>query len=74
MSDTGNDRIQEFNAHGRFLRLWGAPGAEPGELSGPAGMSIGCDGALLVADTDNNRVQRFGGVAHASHCAPPPSE
>jgi sugar lactone lactonase YvrE len=34
-------------------------GAGPGQLSGPMGVAGAPDGTLLVADTQNNRIQRF---------------
>ena len=51
--------MQVFDADGRFLAEWGERGSEPGQLSGPFGIGLDPDGTLLVAEFDNNRVQRF---------------
>jgi uncharacterized protein with LGFP repeats len=57
------DRIQEFGARGKLLAVWGRSGTGLGELGEPTGMSIDCSGDLLVAETGNNRVAIFTGVA-----------
>jgi len=46
-------RIQVFDTEGNFLRGWRTPAHETGK---PTGLSIGCDGNLLVADTHYYRV------------------
>ena len=51
--------MQVFDADGRFLAEWGERGTEPGQLNGPFGIGLDPDGTLLVAEFDNNRVQRF---------------
>jgi len=71
VADGYNDRIQEFNAEGRFLRMWGGPfglhlpysinvlGGLPGWLRTPTSIAIGPHGDVFVADQENNRVQKF---------------
>jgi tripartite motif-containing protein 71 len=51
--------VQVFDADGRFLAEWGEVGSEPGQLKGPFGIGLDPDGTLLIAEFDNNRVQRF---------------
>jgi DNA-binding beta-propeller fold protein YncE len=58
-ADPGTGAVQVFDADGQLLAEWGAPGSEPGQLSGPFGIGLDPDGTLLVAEFDNNRVQRF---------------
>lgn len=58
VTDTGNKRIQVFDADGRFVRAFGGEGDEPGRFREPVGLAF--DGqTLLVADTWNGRVQRL---------------
>jgi uncharacterized protein (TIGR03663 family) len=40
-------------------RVIGAPGASPGQFAAPRGLSFDRDGNLLVADTQNNRIQKL---------------
>jgi outer membrane protein assembly factor BamB len=72
--DTANDRLQVFEANGKFLRNFGTHGSAPGEFdfgtedaamdgNTPLGHNCSLDfdasGALYVADAANQRVQRF---------------
>ena len=59
MADTGNNRIQKFDANGTYLTQWGTTGAANGQFSGPRGVGIDSSGNVYVADTGNNRIQRF---------------
>jgi tripartite motif-containing protein 71 len=68
VSERREDRVQEFTAYGRLLAQWGAPGPRLGELSGPRGIAVDCHGDLLVADTENNRVEVFRRVAARAGC------
>ena len=40
VSDTGNNRIQVFDNHGRFLRQFGQEGSSVGELDRPMHISV----------------------------------
>jgi len=55
----GNDRVQKFDAGGRFLLQWGVLGKGQGQLLRPSGIAIERDGNVLVADAANHRIQRF---------------
>jgi len=57
--DTGRDRVQVFDADGRWLRGWGSRGSGPGEMADPEGIAVGPDDTVYVADSGNHRVQRF---------------
>ena len=54
-----SDRVQVFDADGRFLAEWGERGFGPGQLWKPFGIGLDPDGTLLIAEADNSRVQRF---------------
>ncbi len=57
--DTGNKRIQVFDADGNFLYEWGGAGAALGQMEEPVGLALGADGRVYVADSWNFRVQVF---------------
>jgi uncharacterized protein (TIGR03663 family) len=59
VSDTGNKRIQVFDADLNYLYSFGGPGIVEGRLDEPVGLTIGSDDLLYVADTWNRRVQVF---------------
>lgn len=55
----GNARIHRFSADGRLLHSWGEPGPGPGQFHVPHGIAIRGDGAVVVADRENSRLQVF---------------
>ncbi len=60
VADTGNDRIQKFNADGSYISEVGTFGWDPGQFSQPTGVAVGQGGLeICVADGRNNRIQIF---------------
>ena len=57
VADTGNERVQKFDARGEYQVEVGSFGWEPGQFSGPVGVATGKGLDLYVADSRNNRVQ-----------------
>jgi hypothetical protein len=60
----GNYRIVVFDSRGKYLRQWGAPGAEPGQFVARGGghphcVVIGNDGLVYTCDRGQNRIQVF---------------
>jgi sugar lactone lactonase YvrE len=71
VADTFNYRVQRFSADGTFIQQWGTqspdcpyPGNPPdnvpsGTFCEPWGIAVGKDGSVYVADTWNQRIQKF---------------
>lgn len=60
VADTGNKRIQIFDATGKFVTQFGGVGLLPGYLDEPVGIAVDVKGNIVVADTWNARIQVFG--------------
>jgi uncharacterized protein (TIGR03663 family) len=67
VTDTGNKRIVVFTADGQFLNQFGEVGFSPGQFDEPVGLALAEDGSLYIADTWNQRIQKydFSGLAGA---------
>ncbi len=57
--DTLNDRIEVFDADGKFISTYGKNGDGPGYFARPKGVAIDGDGHIWVADGMQDRVQVF---------------
>jgi uncharacterized protein (TIGR03663 family) len=57
VADTGNKRVQIFDASGKFLSAFGGAGLQPGNFDEPVGVAIDVKGNIIVADTWNARIQ-----------------
>ncbi len=57
--DTLNNRIETFDADGKFISAFGKPGDGPGYFARPKGIAIDSDGHIWVADGQQDRVQVF---------------
>lgn len=57
--DTLNDRIEVFDADGKFISTYGKNGDGPGYFARPKGVAIDSDGHIWVADGMQDRVQVF---------------
>jgi DNA-binding beta-propeller fold protein YncE len=55
----GNSRIHRFDADGKHIASWGAPGSGPGEFSLPHGICLLDDDRIAVCDRENYRIQIF---------------
>jgi DNA-binding beta-propeller fold protein YncE len=53
--------VQEYNIAGRLLARWGKRGSGPGQLLAPQGIAVDKSGHVYVADTGNQRIQKFRG-------------
>jgi DNA-binding beta-propeller fold protein YncE len=52
------DEVDELSPSGHLLHVWGA-GVKPGSFASPEGVVITPRGQVLVADSDNNRIQEL---------------
>jgi len=65
VADTGNNRVEKFDPLGHFLAALGrhggdgTPGKSDGEFTAPRGVAVDGQGDLYVADTGNNRIEKF---------------
>ena len=59
VSDPVNDRVQQFDVTGRFVRQWGRYGPAEGEFFEPWDVAAAPDGTIYVVDDDSNDIQRF---------------
>ncbi|MBV9120439.1 MAG: hypothetical protein JOZ39_07000, partial [Chloroflexi bacterium] len=81
VADQGNNRIEKFDATGKFVLKWGSKGNGDGQFDTPSGVAVDKDGTVWVTDLWNHRVQafdaggkflrQFGGYAAASGTASP---
>lgn len=62
VTDTGNNRVQEFTESGteyKYAAAFGKKGSGNGEFESPKGLAIDSKGNIWIADSGNNRVQEF---------------
>ena len=64
VSDTMNNRVQIFDADGKFISKFGKAGDGPGDFARPKGICIDSDGHIWVADAFTNRIQIFDREGH----------
>jgi sugar lactone lactonase YvrE len=58
----GSSYINQYNSQGHYIRTFGGPGKQPGQLLCPHGIMVdtrGPEPILTVADRTNQRIQRF---------------
>ena len=59
ITDSGNHRIQVFNANGNFITKWGSEGSGDGQFIYPYGITVDSNKRVYVTDTENNHIQIF---------------
>jgi DNA-binding beta-propeller fold protein YncE len=59
VADNANDRIVELDPTLQPLGSWGSNGSAPGYLKYPRAIAFAANGDLLVANTGNNRIDRY---------------
>jgi NHL repeat len=56
VTDTGNNRVEEFLQTGAYVAKFGSVGAGSEEFESPKGIAVGASGSVDVADYTNDRV------------------
>jgi sugar lactone lactonase YvrE len=56
---TYSSRVQVFDEQGQYLTDWGSFGSNDGQFANPQSIAALPDGRIVVADTENNRLQVF---------------
>ncbi len=56
-----NSRIAKVDKNGNWLKSWGEPGDQPGQLNTPHSIAADAEGNVYVADRGNRRIQVFDG-------------
>jgi tripartite motif-containing protein 71 len=61
VGDEENGRVQQFTEAGEYVNKFGSKGTGSGQFSfgWPMGIASNDEGVIWVADTGNNRVQRW---------------
>jgi RHS repeat-associated protein len=59
VTDTENNRVEEFSSGGTFIRQFGTAGTGNGQFKKPTGITIDGSGNIWVVDTGNNRIEEF---------------
>ncbi len=59
VADTYNNRVEEFNSSGTYVRQFGSGGSGNGQFNAPKGIAIDASGNVWVADLGDCRVQEF---------------
>lgn len=59
VTDTFNNRVEIFDAEGKFISMFGKNGDGPGELERPKAIAVDCDGHIWVTDAAQDRIKVF---------------
>lgn len=59
IADRENNRVEEFDKTGAFVRQFGTSGTGNGQFSDPRGVAVSSTGNVWVTDLANKRVQEF---------------
>jgi hypothetical protein len=57
LSDHGNDKIQELDKNGTFIKSYGSAGSNNLQFNNPTEIAIGPNNRIYITDTNNHRIQ-----------------
>ena len=58
-TDSSTNILHKFDLNGQSVQQFGSKGTRPGQFSAAMGIAVDDSGNVYVADTDNNRIQKF---------------
>ena len=59
ITDPEGSLIHQYDLSGKLVRTWNADGGNIDHFSMPTGITMAADGSIWVADTENNRINKF---------------
>jgi DNA-binding beta-propeller fold protein YncE len=59
VTDSSNNRVEEFTAGGAFVEAFGTFGSGAGQFFNPLGITFAPDGDLSIVDNGNQRIDKF---------------
>jgi sugar lactone lactonase YvrE len=59
VTDAENNRVQEFNEKGEYLRQFGSEGSGQGQFTEPWGIAVSPEGNIWVSDSRYYRIEEF---------------
>jgi tripartite motif-containing protein 2/3/tripartite motif-containing protein 71 len=59
VAETGGHCISIFNPKGEKIKSFGSQGSDSGQFNNPEGVAVDDSDNILVADYENNRIQKF---------------
>ena len=73
VGDIGTDRIEEFSELGEYISQFGSGGSGEDQFSFgyPMGLAFDENGDVLIADSNNNRIEELGTPIPPSNTTPP---
>jgi hypothetical protein len=63
VSDSGNNRIQQFDTNGVFIASFGSSGSAVGQFNTPKGLTYDSTGILYIVDSGNSRIVLAQGIS-----------
>ncbi len=59
VADGGNNRVQEFQPNGVYLRQFGSAGTGNAQFTEPRGIAVNAEGTAFIGDAGNHRIAKW---------------